>query len=116
MLYGFSESDAKRIGKAVRLVERDEPRQRFSGPDAAVGSRGVRLMIGTFGTAAWDKASSATVTIYSGDPGSSGRPTATASTVVAFNIFADIATGSTARWAAVSNNGFGWYLIAAECS
>ena len=115
MIHGFSLNDAKRIGKAVRLVERAEPRVRLGSTDDGGVSRGVRLMVGTFGTAAWSKGNSATVTIYSGDPGTTGRPTASAATVVAFNIFADISSAATSRWVAVSNNGFGWYAIAAEC-
>lgn len=115
--FGFSERDARRIGRAVRVVERMDSCTDTSGPATPEVSRGVRVMIGTFGTAAWGKASSATLTIHAGPPGSTGRPTATAGTVVAYNIFADISTASsTARWAAISNNGFGWYVVAAECA
>ena len=113
--YGFSLNDAKRIGKAVRLVERDEPRLDLSGAKDATLSRGVRMMIGQAGTSAWSIASTRTITIYSGAPDGTGRPTASAFTAVAYNIFADVAASTASRWVAVSNNGWGWYLIAAEC-
>lgn len=115
--YGFSEGDAKRIGRVVRLVERGPDKVRLSGAGGRGASPGVRLMIGTHGTSAWAKQSSKTITVYAGTPGSNGLPPASAQTVLASNIFADIGTSSsTARWAAISHNGFGWYLIAAECS
>lgn len=115
--YGFSEGDAKRIGKVVRLVERGPDKIRLSGPSADGAAAGVRLMLGTHSSAAWGKQSQKTITIAGGLPGGNGLPTATAYTVTANNIFADIPAKSanTARWVAVSNNGFGWYLIAAEC-
>jgi hypothetical protein len=53
------------------------------------------------------------ITLYAGPPSTAtSRPTATAGTQVAHNIFADIPTSA---YVAVSNNGFGWYVIAAEC-
>lgn len=115
--YGFNENDAKRIGRVVRLVERGTDKNRLGGPTAHPPPPGVRLMLGTHSSAAWDKQSSKTVTVTGGEPGTNGIPTATAFTVSAFNIFADVSakSASTARWVAVSNNGFGWYLIAAEC-
>jgi hypothetical protein len=110
--YGFSAGDAKRIGAAVRIVERDRTgRQASSG--AHVGANpGVRCMLGRIGTAAWNKDSTAVITIYAGTPGSE----TTAGTLVARNYFASLSTSTTtARWVGVSNNGFGWILIAAEC-
>lgn len=110
--YGFSEGDAKRIGRVVRLVERGPERTRLGGPDNDRGAAGVRMMVGRATTAAWNKGTTATVTIYAGAPGLE----ATAVTVVAYNYFADIGTAaSTARWVGLSNNGFGWLVIAAEC-
>lgn len=112
-VFGFSEEDAKRIGTAVKVVERSGPRLRTSGPDNDRGAAGVRIMIGQVGTAAWSKASSAVITLYAGPPSTAtSRPTASVGTQVAHNIFADIPTSA---YVAVSNNGFGWYVIAAEC-
>lgn len=112
--YGFSEGDAKRIGRVVRLVERGPEQIRLGGPVNGGASPGVRLMLGKAGTATWSKGTSKTVTIYTGDPGSEG----TAGTVEAHNYFANIqASTSTAyqRWIGLSNNGWGWVVVAAEC-
>lgn len=112
-IYGFDEESAGRIGHTVRLVEsqRVTPRS-LQGGYANRGSSGVRCMLGAIGTAAWSKESSSTITVYSGEPGSE----VTAGTVAAYNYFADISTSTnTARWVSVSNNGYGWLLIAAEC-
>jgi len=113
MLYAFDEESAKRIGHTVRLVEGSLTGKRTPGaPPNPRGGSGVRCMIGTISTAAWDKTTAATVTIYGGEPGSESS----VETVSAHNYFADISTSAnTARWVAVSNNGFGWLLIAAEC-
>lgn len=115
--FGFSEGDAKRIGRIVRQVERGPDKIRLGGADDGAHVQGVRLMLGTHGSAAWSKQSTKTITIYGGTPGTNGIPTASAYTVVANNIFATLAanTANTARWVAVSCNGFGWYVIAAEC-
>lgn len=115
--FGFSEGDAKRIGRVVRQVERGPDKIRLGGPNDQGATPGVRLMLGTHGTAEWAKQSTKTITIYGGTPGTNGIPTASAYTVVANNIFATLAanTANTARWVAVSCNGFGWYVIAAEC-
>ena len=112
--YGFSEGDAKRIGRVVRLVERGPEQIRLGGPVNGGASPGVRLMLGKAGTATWSKGTSKTVTIYTGDPGSEG----TAATVEAHTYFANIqASTSTAyqRWIGLSNNGWGWVVVAAEC-
>ena len=112
-VYGFSEDDAKRIGHAVKVVERSGATLKTSGVVNDRGASGVRIMIGKVGSAAWSKASSAVITLYVGPPSTAtSRPTATAGTQVAHNIFAQIASAS---YVAVSNNGFGWYVIAAEC-
>ena len=114
--YGFSEEDAKRIGKSVRLTERYVGKGSLSGPSSDRGGIGVRLVLGTHNSAAWAKNAQKTITIYSGYPTTAdSRPTQSAYTVVAHNVFTDISTGATARWVAVSCNGFGWYMIAAEC-
>lgn len=116
--YGFREGDARRIARAVRRVERNDGPIRLGGPRDVGPGPGVRIMLGTHGSAAWDKQSQETITIYTGFPGTNAVPTASAYTVVANNVFADIPsqTANTARWVAVSNNGWGWYVLAAECS
>lgn len=112
-VYGFDQNSAKRIGETVRLVEGRRVGTRNASPaDVGRAPVGVRCMLGTISTAAWDKTTAATVTIYGGEPGSESS----VETVSAHNYFADISTSAnTARWVAVSNNGFGWLLIAAEC-
>jgi len=96
----------------VRVVERSGPRLKTAGPDSERGAAGVRIMIGQVGTAAWSKASSAVITLYAGPPSTDSRPTNSVGTQVAHNIFAEIPSSA---YVAVSNNGFGWYVIAAEC-
>lgn len=109
--YGFSEGDAKRIGKAVRLVERIGPLSERSGQQESVLSRGVRLLIGKHeGSAGWAVGSSAVVTVHN------GSPIASAMTVVAHNQFLTIPSGTacTSRWVALGHNGWGWYAVARE--
>lgn len=113
--FGFSEGDAKRIGRVVRKVERGPDRIKLGGVSDVGAAPGVRLMLGKAGTATWSKGTSKTVMIYTGDPGYEG----TAGTVEAHNYFANIqASTSTAyqRWIGLSNNGWGFVVIAAECS
>lgn len=111
-VYGFSEEDAKRIGHVVKVVERSGPRLKTSGPDSERGAAGVRIMIGKVGSAAWAKNSSAVITLYAGPPSTASLPTNSVGTQVAHNIFAEIPSSA---YVAISNNGFGWYVIAAEC-
>lgn len=109
--FGFSLNDAKRIGKAVRLIERDEPRQSLGGPNDAAISRGVRLLIARHeSTAGWAKGTTAVVTVYNGDP------IASAVTVVARNQFLTFSTTTacTQRWVALGHNGWGWYAVNQE--
>lgn len=109
--FGFSLTDAKRIGRAVRLVERDEPRQDLSGEKDATVSRGVRLLLAKHeGTAGWPKETTATVTVYNGDPLES------AITVAATNQFVTFPTSDdcTHHWVALGNNGWGWYAVSRE--
>ena len=112
--FGFSEGDAKRIGRVVKLVERGTEKIALGGPGDKKATPGVRMMVGKAGTSSWSKGVTATVTIHAGAPGAE----VTAGTVVAHNYFANInASTSTSysRWVGLSNNGFGWLLIAAEC-
>ena len=109
--FGFSLNDAKRIGKAVRLIERDEPRQSLGGPTDAAISRGVRLLIAKHeSTAGWAKETTAVVTVYNGDP------IASAMTMVASNQFLTFSTTTacTQRWVALGHNGWGWYAVSQE--
>lgn len=112
-VYGFSSEDAKRIGAVVRRVEgtpsgRGGGTQQFAGPNP-----GVRMMLGKRSTATWAKGgASAVVTAYAG----AHPATNSVGTVVAYNYFVELGTATTsASWVGMSNNGFGWVLIAAEC-
>jgi hypothetical protein len=80
-VYGFDSNSAKRIGETVRLVEgRRVGQRKASGGDVGRAAVGVRCMLGTMTTAAWNKESSSTVTLYAGEPGSeSSTETVTAS-------------------------------------
>jgi hypothetical protein len=109
--YGFSADDAKRIGRAVRVVERLPPGNQTSGPVSPSGGRGVRLLLAKHeGTNGWAVGASATVTVHN------GLPMASALTVVAYNQFLTFSTtdGCTTRWVALGHNGDGWYAIARE--
>lgn len=109
--YGFSEGDARRIGKAVRLVERLPPLKETHGPSSPEVSRGVRLLIGKHeGSAGWAVGSSAVVTVHN------GSPIASAMTLVAHNQFLTIPSGTacTSRWVALGHNGWAWYAVARE--
>ena len=125
-VFGFRADDVKRIGSAVRIVERGQTMQAQPQMDSA-SVRQFPIMLGTAGSAAWTKQASKTVTIYSGTPHTAtGLPPNSAMTLTAWNIFANMSvkiaktttantTLFTARWVAVSNNGWGWYCISAEC-
>jgi len=109
--FGFSLNDAKRIGKAVRLIERDEPRQSLGGPNDASISCGVRLLLAKHeGTDGWAKETTAVVTVYNGDP------IAPAMTMLARNQFLTFSTTTacTQRWVALGHNGWGWYAVSQE--
>jgi hypothetical protein len=111
--YGFSADDAKRIGRAVRVVERLPPQLQNTGPATPEVSRGVRLLLAKHeGSGGWAVNASAVVTIHNGTPGS----VASASTIVAYNQFLTIPSGTacTTRWVALGHNGFGWYAVARE--
>jgi hypothetical protein len=111
--YGFSADDAKRIGRAVRVVERLPPQLQNTGPATPEVSRGVRLLLAKHeGSSGWAVNASAVVTIHNGTPGT----LASASTIVAYNQFLTIPSGTacTTRWVALGHNGFGWYAVARE--
>jgi len=108
-VYGFDEDSARRIGQTVRLVEGSLVGDRNKKGAVPAGNRGsVRCMLGTIGGSAWDKNSSSTVTIYTGEPGNE----TSAETVNAYNYVADVpASIQSSRWVSVSHNGYGWLLI-----
>lgn len=105
--YGFSEEDARRIGRAVRLTERYVGKGDLSGPLSERGGIGVRLLIARHDGTSWPTQTTAVVTIYNGDP------IASAATVVASNQFLRISTNNdcTNRWVALGHNGNGWYAV-----
>ena len=116
--YGFNERDAKRIGKMVRQGERMPPKVKLGGPVRGGANPGVRIMLGTIGTAAWDKQTSKTVTLYAGTPGTNGLPAASVGTVVCWNIMANVSSAPTAytsQWVQLSFNGFAAYALGVEC-
>jgi hypothetical protein len=111
--YGFSADDAKRIGRAVRVVERLPPQNETGGPTTPEVSRGVRLLLAKHeGSGGWAVNASAVVTIHNGTPGA----LASASTIVAYNQFLTMPSGTacTTRWVALGHNGFGWYAVASD--
>ena len=91
-VFGFGADDIKRIGSAVRIVERGPTMQVQPQMDSA-SVRQFPIFLGTAGSAAWTKQTSKTVTIYSGTPHTvTGLPPSSAMTLTAFNIFADISS------------------------
>lgn len=100
--YGFSANDAKRIGNAVREVER-MPKVRLSGPDRDSATPGVRLMVGKaletvapFGVVDY--------AIYTGDELSNSAYTVS----VRNSLYPLVDVEATAY---VSNNGWGWHVV-----
>lgn len=114
-VHGFSEGDAKRIGRAVRQVERQPAKVELSGATYGARSPGVRIMLGTKDTSTWLKLSSKTVTLYAGPPATTGLPTNNVGTVVCWNIMADVTAHTAGHWVQMSNNGFAWYALGVEC-
>jgi hypothetical protein len=110
-IYGFSSDDAKRIGAAVRAVEGNKINRSAGGQEFAGPNPGVRMMLAKRSTGNWAKGSSAVVTAYGG----AHVATENVGTMVAWNYFVSIGTATTAQWVGLSNNGFGWVVIAAEC-
>jgi len=111
--YGFSADDAKRIGRAVRVLERLPPQNETAGPSTPELARGVRLLLAKHESSnGWAVNASAVVTIHNGTPGS----VASAATIVAYNQFLAIPsnTACTTRWVALGHNGFGWYAVASD--
>ena len=107
--YGFSDGDAKRIGRVVRSTEKHPHAIRLQSPVAEGAAPGVRLLIGQHSGSSWASGSTAVVTVYNGPPGG----VASAVTVVAYNHYVRFAsdTNCTNRWVALGHNGFGWIAI-----
>lgn len=107
--YGFNENDAKRIGRAVRHVERGAQRIELGGPNADGAAPGVRLLIAKHEGSSWPTGSTAVVTIYNGELGSA----VSAVTMVAYNQYISFSadTNCTARWVALGHNGFAWHPV-----
>ena len=117
-VFGFGPDDIKRIGSAVRIVERGPTMQVQPQMDSA-SVRQFPIMLGTAGGDSWSKLTSKTVTIYSGTPHTTtGIPPTSAMTLKVYNIFCNFqsSTSIVTRWVAVSNNGWGWYLVESECN
>ena len=109
--YGFSDGDAKRIGRVVRSTEKHPHTIRLQSPVAEGAAPGVRLLIAKLeGASGWAKQTTAVVTIYNGDP------VASAVTVVARNQFVTFASGTacTQQWVALGHNGWGWQAVSRE--
>lgn len=107
--YGFSEGDAKRIGRVVRSTEKHPHTIRLQSPVAEGAAPGVRLLIGRHSGSSWASGSTAVVTVYNGAPGA----VASAVTVVAYNHYINFSsdTNCTSRWVAMGHNGFGWLPV-----
>ena len=107
--YGFNETDVKRIGRAVRHVERGPQKVHLGGPNAGGAAPGVRLLIAKHEGSSWPTGSTAVVTLYNGDPGS----VVSAMTMVAYNQYISFSadTNCTARWVALGHNGFAWHPV-----
>jgi len=114
--YGFDEQSVKRIGKTVRLSEKFPQKVSLGGPDRSGANPGVRIMLGQrTATSSWAKFSSAVISVYGGEPNTNGVPTNSVGTVAAWNVIVDVDANTATRWVTLSNNGFAWYAIAAEC-
>jgi hypothetical protein len=104
----FDLGSAARVARVVRAVEQEPRRTRplaFS-PVIEAGRKRV-FRVCTF-TGGWSINTAKTVTFK--------YQTATPNTVSATNLFANIATASTAfRNCAIARDGTAWFLIAAEC-
>lgn len=109
----LTESSARRIGRAVRIVEgngRDVPPIKFR----QVADDGDPVRLGKT-TTTWTKGTTATIELYEeGTPGSEAKKTPTADTLAdCVNKFVTVQAD---KWVIVARAGNGsWYLISAEC-
>lgn len=107
--YGFNENDAKRIGRAVRHVERGAQRIQLGGPNADGAAPGVRLLIAKHEGNEWKTGEFATVTVWNGEQGD----VVPRLTLVAYNQYVQFSTHEvcTVRWVALGHNGFNWHPV-----
>jgi hypothetical protein len=110
--YGFNENDAKRVGRAVRHVERGAQKISLGGPSADGAAPGVRLLIAKHEGTAWDTQQTAVVTVFNGDPAG----VASALTLLAYNEYLHFGTHEvcTVRWLSLGHNGFNWHPVDAQ--
>jgi hypothetical protein len=111
--YGFNEGDARRIGRAVRAVEKFPSKIMLGTPGAEGAAPGVRLLIAKHEGSSWDTGKTAVVTLYNG---SVPNGVATAMTMVAYNHYIKFSdnTNCTTRWVALGHNGFAWHPVDAQ--
>lgn len=109
--FGFNESDAKRIGRAVRAVERGQHKVNLGMPGAEGAAPGVRLLIAKHEGSSWPTGSTAVVTLYNGEVPDG---VASAMTMVAYNHYIHFSSTDTdcqERWVALGHNGFAWHPV-----
>jgi hypothetical protein len=108
----FTKRDAQRIANCVASYEKGSRNQRpIKYPRNYIGGSPVRL---GKTTAAWNKGTLATITLYE-DGTPPGETTASPAETLekCVNKFANVASG---KWVIVAKGANGsWYLIAAEC-
>jgi hypothetical protein len=114
--YGFSEGDAKRIGRTVRLVERYPDKPAVGGPEPSNAVPGVRLLLAKHSGEPWATLEEAVVTVYNGNlceyPTCTDLPFSGYFTMMAVNHYTKYypAVGDEVRerWITLGHNGFGW--------
>lgn len=112
--YGFSDGDAKRIGRTVRLVERFPEKVSLGMPGDQGAAPGVRLIVARHSGQAWATQTEAVVTAYSGDPCVAGacndaREFGSAFTMIAVNQYIEFSTETNQeRWVSLGHNGYAW--------
>jgi hypothetical protein len=105
----FTRESAERIGRVVRAAELAVPQAKPLAFDLAELPAKKVFRVCTF-TGTWSIDSEKTLTFY--------NITSTPNTVSAFNIFADIAGGTSSACltsCGIAKSGTAWYLIAAGC-
>lgn len=114
--YGFSEGDAKRIGRTVRLVEKFPDKVNLSGPDAGGAAPGVRLLLAEHDGSPWGTLEAAVVTVYNGNPCEyptcTDQPFSGYFTMEAVNhymrFYPALGEEIRPRWISLGHNGFAW--------
>lgn len=110
----FTADSARRIGDAVRTVERgmrNQPAIYFRQPGDAAAAGEILKLCKT--TASWTKGATATLTLYDqGTPNAEAASSPAETLAGCVNKFADIDSG---KWVMVGLFNGSWYVIAAEC-